>query len=245
MSLSIIIVILVLVGALLGYFFGSLMWSIIIGKIFFKKDPRDFNSKNAGATNSSRIYGKKIGLLILILDILKGFLPTIIMWLIAKYAININRDNITTNFNPYSLCFVAGLFGIIGHCFPMFFKFNGGKGVATFGAFLISIMPFAALWQLLIMIAIVYFFHYVSLASLLCSMMSWIWFLVPGLNYSFILDSNINNLLIIDGYGALWLLFILALVFLATILIWIKHYQNINNLILKKERKFFFKTNKK
>ncbi len=244
MTLSTIIILLVLVGACLGYFFGCLMWSIIIGKIFFKKDPRDFNSKNAGATNSSRIYGKKIGLLILLLDILKGLLPTIIMWLIAKYGINISQTYITSEFNPYSLCYIAGLFGIFGHCFPLFFKFKGGKGVATFGAFLISIMPFAALWQLLIMIGIVYFFHYVSLASLLCSVMSWVWFLVPGLNYSFVLNSNIKDLLIINVYGSLWLLFVLALVFLATILIWIKHHKNIKNLLLGTERKFYFKTKK-
>ncbi len=237
-----ICLILCFVSLVFGYFFGSLMWSIIIGKFFFKKDPRDYESMNAGATNSSRIFGKKVGLIVLFLDVMKGFLPTFIMWLVAKYGLDVERYGIINNsFNTYTLCYLAGLAAIIGHCYPIFFKFKGGKGVATFGAFLITISPFGALIQLLILIVIVFMTKYVSLGSLLSSAMSWVWMFIPGINYSFILNTNIEDVYYLDYGSVYWLLFICLICFVAILLIWIKHKNNIIALKNKTERKFTIK----
>ena len=240
MNFADVVTIMTIVPIIIGYFFGGIMWSIIIGKLFFKKDPRNFESQNAGATNSSRIYGKKVGLLILLLDISKGILPTIICFLLAKFVFDIGRFN-DTNFNFYSLSYLAGVSAIIGHCFPVFFKFKGGKGVATFGAFYLTIIPFGAILQLLILVTFVFILRYVSLSSLISTIMSWIWIFIPGLNYNFILNSNINDLYYFDYGSIYWLLFIWALLFISTTLIWYRHKSNIIALKNKEERKFSFK----
>jgi len=106
-----------------GYLFGSISPSVLLTRFAFKKDVREEGSGNAGATNVARIFGMKAGLITLGCDVLKIVIPMLIGALL-------DRDR--------GIC-VAGIAGIIGHCFPVFFKFRGGKGVsvaATIAAFL-------------------------------------------------------------------------------------------------------------
>lgn len=100
---------------LLGYLMGSISPSVLLSRFAFKKDVRNEGSGNAGATNVARVFGMKAGLITLALDVLKIITPMLIgMWLDGDRGV----------------C-VAGIAGILGHCFPVFFKFRGGKGVSV------------------------------------------------------------------------------------------------------------------
>ena len=107
---------------LLAYFFGSLNSSIIFSKILKLKDPREYGSKNPGATNILRSGNKALALATLIFDMFKGFLPVFVAFFFIEKQIYIQ---------------IIGLCSILGHIFPIYYKFKGGKGVATsFGVIL-------------------------------------------------------------------------------------------------------------
>ena len=107
---------------LLAYFFGSLNSSIIFSKILKLKDPREYGSKNPGATNILRSGNKTLALATLIFDMFKGFLPVFVAFFFIEDQIYIQ---------------IIGLCSILGHIFPIYYKFKGGKGVATsFGVIL-------------------------------------------------------------------------------------------------------------
>lgn len=112
-----------IVMAIIAYLIGSVNFSIIISKKFAGFDLREKGSGNAGTTNTLRTVGKKAALVTLILDILKGVVAVGIAVWVGKYVKDIDY--------PYSLVQLAGIFVIIGHTFPVFFGFRGGKGIAT------------------------------------------------------------------------------------------------------------------
>lgn len=114
-----------LICGIIAYLLGSISFSIIFTKIFAHVDVRSQGSGNAGTTNVLRVAGKLPALLTLVCDILKGVLAVLIAYFIGK-AITKSSDNETA-----MLIELAGLLVIIGHTFPIFFKFRGGKGVAT------------------------------------------------------------------------------------------------------------------
>lgn len=99
----------------ISYFIGNFSSSYILGKIFSKKDIRNFGSGNAGATNALRVFGVKIGLLAFLLDLLKGIIATAI----------------GNHLMGYNGALIAGIFVVVGHNWPIFLKFKGGKGIAT------------------------------------------------------------------------------------------------------------------
>lgn len=101
--------------AVVSYFIGSISFAYILGKILTKKDVRDYGSGNAGATNAIRAFGKKVGLLVFLGDVLKGVIAVILGKSIAGLT----------------GAYLAGAFAIIGHNWPIFLNFKGGKGVAT------------------------------------------------------------------------------------------------------------------
>ncbi|MGM0507709.1 MAG: glycerol-3-phosphate 1-O-acyltransferase PlsY [Fusobacteriota bacterium] len=135
----------------ISYILGSVPNGVIFGKVLKGKDIRNYGSKNTGATNAYRVFGKGIGITVLIGDILKGAAPV----LIGKY------------FEMPDLYLVLiGAFAILGHTNSIFLKFKGGKGVATsLGVFLVLI-PKVVLALIIVFIGIVYFSRYVSLASI-------------------------------------------------------------------------------
>lgn len=144
-----------ILSAVLAYFMGSFSFGIIISKLFYKKDIRDFGSHNAGMTNMMRTFGKGPGVLVFLLDVFKGVFAV----LLAKLLF--------VDFSDPLICgYVAALFAIIGHMYPVYFKFKGGKGVAT----ALGVTTFLA-WQtlpiMMIPFAIVAVFSkMVSLASI-------------------------------------------------------------------------------
>ena len=114
-----------IVSAILAYAIGSIMYSVIVSRKLAGCDVREKGSKNAGSTNMLRTVGKKGAIITLICDILKGVIAILIAMLIAKIA------NITEPSKILLMKYIAGFAVILGHTYPIFFEFRGGKGVAT------------------------------------------------------------------------------------------------------------------
>ena len=176
---------------IIGYIFGSIPNGIWIGKLFFHKDPRDYGSGNPGGTNVGRLFGKKIGVLVICLDALKVAVPLYACWAIltyvpmrnglplmptvqAKYSEDVSEYLIT--WPVYFLTLVGCSFG---HCFPLFSNFKGGKNVSSF----IGFACFSS-WMIGFLPAFIYFAFLkwkkmVSLASILTSwtltLIAWVW----------------------------------------------------------------------
>ncbi len=113
---------------LIAYLFGSIPFALIVGKVFYKTDIRNFGSGNLGGTNAGRVLGKVAGVTVAFLDLFKAFL---VMWV----AINILPEY------PGYVAF-AGVFAAIGHCYPIFAQFRGGKAVSTAFGYLLGVSVF-------------------------------------------------------------------------------------------------------
>jgi glycerol-3-phosphate acyltransferase PlsY len=147
---------------LLAYMMGSIPSAVWIGKLLYGVDVRDYGSGNAGATNTFRVLGKRAGLPVLILDILKGFVAVKLVWLTVKYLPD------TQQFVNLELS--LGLAALIGHIFPVFAGFRGGKGVATLLGILCAVHIGAALICIGVFMVTILLTHYVSLSSMLAAL---------------------------------------------------------------------------
>ena len=136
---------------ILSYFFGAIPSGVWIGKIFKNIDVRDYGSKNSGATNSYRVLGAKLGIAVLIMDVLKGFIP---LYIASKFNL------------AYNDLVILGLVAILAHTFSCFISFKGGKGVATSLGVFLFLAPVITLILLVIFILVVYFTKYISLGSI-------------------------------------------------------------------------------
>lgn len=143
--------------AILSYVLGSISFGIIISKFWQGIDIRDYGSKNAGFTNVYRVIGPLPALIVLILDVAKGMLAVL---LIAQ----ISFDSVALSM--IDLKILAGIFVILGHVFPAFAGFKGGKGMATGLGVLVSIIPVEVAIALVLFVLIVAITRYVSLGSL-------------------------------------------------------------------------------
>ena len=140
-----------LVLLVFAYLLGSIPTGVILAKAFSNVDPRTQGSKNIGATNIYRTAGKKLGIITLLGDILKGVIPVVI----ARGALE-----------SHLWIGAVALAAFLGHLYPIFMKFKGGKGIATgLGAFL-ALAPLSAILSLLVFLAVVYKWRYISLGSL-------------------------------------------------------------------------------
>ena len=140
----------VIVSCVLAFIFGSIPFGYVIGKLK-GVDVRQHGSGNIGATNVSRVLGKKYGALVLFLDALKGALPVLILKILEF---------------PLEYQVLSGFFAILGHCFSPFLKFKGGKGVATgLGVFLV-VSPKITLVAFFIFLLVFFLTRYVSLSSI-------------------------------------------------------------------------------
>jgi len=140
-----------------AYALGSLSSAVIVCRAAKLPDPRTEGSKNPGATNVLRLAGKKYAALVLVADFLKGLLP---VWLA-----------IILQLGPFGQA-LAGLAAVLGHIYPMFFDFKGGKGVATMLGVLLGLHPMFGVLAILTWITVAYFSRYSSLASLVAVTLS-------------------------------------------------------------------------
>jgi glycerol-3-phosphate acyltransferase PlsY len=143
----------------LAYFIGSIPTAVWLGKRFHGIDVRDYGSKNAGATNTFRILGKKLGWAVLLIDILKGALCTSLPFFFVDFYIGFKDEELILQ-----LC--GGFSSVLGHVFPVYAGFRGGKGVATSLGIVFGINPLGALICLGFFLFIFISFRFVSLGAI-------------------------------------------------------------------------------
>ena len=141
-----------------AYLIGSLSFAIIISKLMGLGDPRSYGSKNPGATNVLRSGNKVAAVLTLLLDALKGFLPVL---LVQHYAFELGFEDITIAF--------VGVCAFLGHLYPVFFGFKGGKGVATAAGVLLAFDLSLGLVTMLAWVLVAAIFRFSSLASIIAA----------------------------------------------------------------------------
>jgi glycerol-3-phosphate acyltransferase PlsY len=193
--------ILPLLAALAAYLVGSLSFAVIVSRLMGLKDPRSYGSGNPGATNVLRSGSKAAAILTLLLDALKGYVPVAL----------------AVHFGPrYGLgagtVALVALGAFLGHLWPVFFRFKGGKGVATAGGALLGIDPLLGMATLATWLIIAAFFRYSSLASLVAAAFAPFWQLLT------------------EGFGPI----ALALLVIGLLLVW-RHSGNIRKLLAGKE----------
>jgi glycerol-3-phosphate acyltransferase PlsY len=150
-----------LLFVLLAYLTGAFPSAVWIGKTFYKIDVREFGSGNAGATNTFRVLGKKAGIPVLIMDIFKG-------WLSVNYISFLT--NIPESAEAvFEIKLAFGIAAVIGHLFPIYTGFRGGKGIATLLGLLIGLHAVAALYSILVFVIVFIISKYVSLGSIIAS----------------------------------------------------------------------------
>ncbi|HRG81395.1 MAG TPA: glycerol-3-phosphate 1-O-acyltransferase PlsY [Chitinophagaceae bacterium] len=150
-----------LLMVILAYLIGSIPSSVWVSRHFFDIDIRDYGSGNAGATNTYRVLGPKWGTVVMVMDMLKGIIAVKLALLLPEYADSeVNLQNLQTG---------LGLAAVIGHIFPIWAEFRGGKGVATLFGLVLGISPWTALSCVGIFMLVLYLTRFVSLSSILAS----------------------------------------------------------------------------
>ncbi len=152
----------IILFVLLAYLTGAFPSAVWVGKTFYNTDVREYGSGNAGATNTFRVLGKGAGIPVLLMDVFKG-------WLSVSYVNFIsNTDALSPElFFENQLAF--GIAAVIGHLFPIYTGFRGGKGIATMLGLLIGLQPLAALSSFIVFVVVFLISKYVSLGSVIAS----------------------------------------------------------------------------
>ncbi len=190
-----------------GYLLGSIPTAVWIGKFFYKIDVREYGSGNAGATNTFRVLGKRAGIPVLLFDIIKGFLAVNLAYF-SPYTVGSNQF--------INLELVLGIASLVGHIFPLFASFRGGKGIATLLGIVLGVHIYGALICMGIFIIILIISGYVSLGSMISAICFPIVVIV-------IFKTTVPSLIIFS--------------ILIAIMVLITHQKNIERLIRKEESK--------
>ena len=196
---------------LLAYLFGSIPTAVWIGQAFYGIDVREYGSGNAGATNTFRVLGKKAGIAVMLLDIFKGYTATNLAYLIG---LSVTGPQNSVQFVNYQLA--LGITAVMGHLFPVFAGFRGGKGIATLFGMILAVQSQAAMLCVLTFVVVLLISKYVSLSSILAG------FSFP-LSVIFIFQSPIRSVVL---YGMS-----------ICVLILVTHQKNIERLLKGKESK--------
>ena len=198
-----------IIAALAAYLFGSLAFAIIVSRAMGLADPRTFGSKNPGATNVLRSGSKPAALVTLLLDGLKGFLP---VFLVGHYgeAYGLQEGTVA----------MVAIAAFLGHLYPLYFRFKGGKGVATFIGVVFGIHWLLGVLTGLTWIIVAVFFRYSSLASLVAAAFAPAYYLLMDNAAPWYADARIAS----------------ALFAMALLLAW-RHRENISRLVAGKESK--------
>lgn len=202
--------------ACFAYLLGSIPFGLIISKKFLQIDITKYGSKNIGATNVLRLGNKKVAFLTLILDASKGLIPIL---LCNKLGLD------------YPLLF--GFFALIGHIFPVWLNFKGGKGIATYIGILIATSPIIAILFIFIWLMIFLIYRYSSLSAI-CSVIC-----TPAIYFSIQIIPNSENFIMYSPIheAGLFNLNLTIILFMTSILIY-RHMENIKRLVEGKESRF-------
>ena len=199
---------------LVGYAFGCIQSAYITGKLVKGIDIREYGSKNSGFTNANRVMGFKIGIWIFVADVAKA----VMAFLIASWLFEGSGSFLSPGDNGILPGVWAGIGVVIGHCFPIFLKFRGGKGIASTVGLVFMLDWRAAVIVYVIAVLIILISRYISLASLIITLLTPIFMAVFG-----------------HGWEAVIVTAILA------VIAWFMHRENILRLAKGDERKFSFK----
>ena len=195
-------------AVLAAYLLGSLSFAVIVSRVMGLSDPRTFGSKNPGATNVLRSGNKAAAVVTLLLDAAKGWLPVVLVrWFGAPYGLEEGTQA------------MVGLAAFVGHLWPVFFRFAGGKGVATALGVLLGFSAWLGLATMLTWVIVAFFFRFSSLASLASAVFAPMFYLLGG--------------------GVVWYAersITVAIVAMSALLFW-RHKENIGRLIKGTESK--------
>jgi glycerol-3-phosphate acyltransferase PlsY len=191
-----------------AYLIGSLSFAVLVSRMMGLHDPRTYGSKNPGATNVLRSGNKTAAIATLLLDALKGWLPVVaVKWWGEAWGLG---DTTVA---------LVGLAAFLGHLYPVFFRFEGGKGVATAAGVILGFEPLLGVAALLTWVIVAYFFRFSSLASIVTAVFAPVFYMFGG--------------------EVAWrapAVMVLALAVMGLFLVW-RHADNINRLIAGKESK--------
>lgn len=190
-----------IVFGIIAYLLGSIPSGLIVGRLGYNKDIREHGSGNLGATNAFRVLGRKAGSIVVLADILKGTVATLIPLLVGMfYDVDVSR-------------LIIGIFAVIGHTYPIFANFKGGKAVATSGGIILGVNPILFIIMLGTFLLTLRISKYVSLSSIITGLVT-----------------TIITLFMRD-----WLLF--GLVFALTLFVLYRHRDNMKRIKNKTEPK--------
>ena len=195
-------------ATLAAYLIGSLSFAVLVSRLMGLNDPRTYGSKNPGATNVLRSGNKAAAIITLLLDAFKGWLPVVVVkvwgeaWGLGDGAVAL-----------------VGFAAFLGHLFPVFFRFQGGKGVATAAGVIIAFEPWLGLASLATWLIVAFFFRYSSLASIVTAVFAPFFYLF-------------GDRVVWNAPGVI----VLSLAVMGLMLVW-RHAENINRLIAGKESK--------
>ena len=163
-----------LIFIICAYLIGSIPTALIVSRKFFNIDIRDYGSGNMGATNTFRVLGSKYGTIVMVCDILKG-MAAVALYNFLPYYLHQGSGLDRTNF-----MIGLGLAAVLGHVFPIWANFKGGKGVATLFGMILAIQPIIAISCVGVFLLVLYLTRFVSLSSILAGIMLpisvlWIW----------------------------------------------------------------------
>lgn len=196
------------VAVVAAYLMGSLSFAVIVSHVMGLNDPRTYGSKNPGATNVLRSGNKKAAIATLLLDAVKGWLP---VWAVARWGTAWGLED--------GALALVGLAAFLGHLFPVFFRFKGGKGVATAAGVLLGLQPWLGLATLASWVLIALFFRYSSLAAIVAAVFAPLFYVL--------------------GEGVMWArsgAIAVAVAAMGLLLLW-RHAENISRLLAGKESK--------
>ena len=200
-----------IISLLIAYLLGSIPTAVWIGKAFYGVDVREYGSGNAGATNTFCVLGKKAGIPVLLIDALKGYCAVSLVYIFAEEPIS---DSAFVNYQ-----LALGIAAVIGHIFPVFAGFRGGKGIATLLGLMLAVHYQGALMALTVFIIVFALTRFVSLGSM-----------IAALSFPFIIvlvySATVPSLIVFSMFVA--------------ILVLITHQKNIERLVRKEESKANF-----
>ena len=232
-----------LASLILGYFFGSIPVGVILCRLFRGEDPRENGSKNSGGTNVGRLYGKKLGAATIVLDAIKTILPMILVWVLLNFA-GI-KDAFVKNlgaemFHSGALVIMlAPLGATLGHCWPVFAGFRGGKAVASYAGFALLTNWLTLILGFLSFGITLKKTKYVSLSSMVGStvvaVLSWVLYILA-------ITTSLNVNITFVGFGVveLWAVANLEFAIISTLMTGIlifRHRNNIRKLAAGNENK--------
>jgi glycerol-3-phosphate acyltransferase PlsY len=195
-----------LVATLAAYLIGSLSFAVLVSRVMGLNDPRTYGSKNPGATNVLRSGSKPAAIITLLLDAFKGWLPVVaVKWWGEVWGLG---DGTVA---------LVGLAAFLGHLYPVFFRFQGGKGVATAAGVIVGFEPWLGLAALATWVIIAFFFRYSSLASIVTALFAPAFYLF-------------GHRVAWDAPSAM----VVSLAAMGVLLVW-RHADNINRLLAGKE----------